>query len=162
VRRSGPPARRTPLAPGGPLLRVAWPIRDSRIANHVPPAKPRRPADTGPPERTRKLVRARSGGRCEWPDCFDLARHMHHRLNRKDGGRHGAMRERLNGAAWLAHCCPMHHALVTDPVGVERAYAEASGWLLREGMDARTVPILTGHSVHLVLFDNAGDWELAA
>lgn len=151
MKRSGPLARTAPLA------RVGWGRRESLVANRQS-GRPR-PRDTGPPERVRKLVRARSCGRCEWPGCGSLAQDMHHRLNRKDGGRHGEMRARLNGAAWLAHCCRYHHDLVTNPVGVDRCYAEASGWLLREGLDARVVPILVGHSPCLIVFDDSGGWQ---
>lgn len=154
VKRSGGLTRHTALVSRSTLNRS-----NSRIANREPAqTRPRRP-DTGPPERIRKLVRARSGGQCEWPDCGAMATDVQHRLGRKVGGRRGEMRERLNGAAWLAHCCRQHHEFITNPVGVDRVLVEESGWLLREGMDARVVPILTRHSLSLVLFDDLGDWQ---
>jgi hypothetical protein len=77
----------------------------------------KRPKDTGPKQSVTELVHKRSGGMCEWSGCTEPATDKHHRLNRKDGGRHGEMRDRLNGVAWLLHACRVHHAYVTSPFG---------------------------------------------
>lgn len=150
--RSAPPRRGQPLARGGPLRRTAITTR-------------RR--DTGPPQKTRDLVHKRSGDRCEWPGCRRMRRDVHHRLNRKDGGRFGEMRDRLNGAAWLLDACRHHHQLVTNPVGDDRILALHMGWVLEEftngqPTDALLVPVLTRHHPSPVLLDNRGDWALAA
>jgi hypothetical protein len=119
---------------------------------------PRRPRDTGPTPQVRALITARSGGRCEWPGCPRLATDIHHRLNRKAGGRHGEARERINSAAWLIAACRPHHDRVTSPVGAARVLAEHMGWLLREYQDAELTPVLTRHAPLPVLLTAAGTW----
>ncbi|GGM26631.1 hypothetical protein GCM10011608_09340 [Micromonospora sonchi] len=109
------------------------------VAKDVKP-KPRR--DTGPTRAVKNLVDARSGGMCEWPACPRPQQERHHRLNRKQGGRHGAAHDRINGAAWLLGACQLHHRRVTNPVGEARAEAERMGWILREHQDAETAPVL--------------------
>src|SRR5688572_2138184 len=64
-------------------------------------AMPKRAKDTGPKRSVEEMVDARSGGMCEWPTCPMPQVHRHHRLNRKQGGRHGEAKVRVNGAAWL-------------------------------------------------------------
>ena len=118
--------------------------------------KPRRGRNTGPTDKVRRIVDARSGGWCEWPTCRQPATDTHHRLNRKAGGRHGAMRQRINQPAWLLHACRLHHDYVTSPTGGDRVLCEAWGWLLREGNDALAVPVLTRHATRPVLLDDAG------
>jgi hypothetical protein len=140
------------------LIRRA-PLRRPVLAAQAPVP---RSADTGPTRKIRDLVHVRSGGRCEWPDCPNARLHVHHRLNRKDGGRHGAARVRLNAAAWLVDACYEHHARVTSAVGDVLAQARAMGWVLTEDQDARTTPILLRHHVAPVLLDDAGRWEIAA
>lgn len=156
------PARSTPMpARSAPMSR-------GKELRRTPPAetadKPRGRRDTGPTAKVRKLAYDRSGGWCEWPGCTKPRAELHHRLNRKDGGRHGEMRHRINQAAWLLAACSDHHRLVTSPVGADRELAESSGWLLREGpdQDARLVPVLTRHAPGPVLLDNRGNWQLAA
>lgn len=149
--RSAPLRRGKPLARGGPLRRTALETRSR---------------DTGPSPATRTLVHERSGDRCEWPDCPRMRKDVHHRLNRKDGGRHGEMRERLNGPAWLLDACRYHHRLVTNAAGDDLVLVESMGWRLREftnghPTDARTIPVLTRHHPDPVLLDNAGDWAVA-
>lgn len=147
--RGGPLVRRAPLARGGPLRRTAITTRGR---------------DSGPAQKTRDLVHKRSGGRCEWPGCWRMRSDVQHRLNRKDGGRHGEMRDRLNGAAWLLDICRHHH----DRIGnKDRLLAEDMGWVLREftngkPTDALLAPVLTRHHPDPVLLDNAGDWRVAA
>lgn len=96
-----------------------------------------------------------------------MRRDVHHRLNRKDGGRFGEMRDRLNGTAWLLDVCRHHHRLVTNPVGDDRTLALTMGWILEEftngqPTDALLVPVLTRHHPGPVLLDNAGDWRAVA
>ncbi len=113
-------------------------------------------AATGPKQSVRDLVRARSGGMCEWPLCPVEATDIHHRLGRKQGGRHGEARERINGAAWLLHACRPHHTAVTSPFGARRRAAREAGWLLLEHEDAAQVPVWTRHQDWPVLLDNQG------
>lgn len=163
-------ARSTPLARTGFLRRVAWPQAPSGLMP-TPAAVPVRGSGrakrrwaryTGPPARVRRLVRQRSLGRCEiaLPGCRHLADQIHHRLGRKAGGRHGAARTRVNGAAWLLDCCSPCHRQVTSPHGAALAVARGRGLLLREHEDARLVPVLGWRGVP-VLLDDAGGWRPA-
>lgn len=130
--------------------------------------------DTGPTARVRRLVYLRCGadlgprgrilepGWCEWPGCQAPRSDLHHRLNRKAGGRHGERADELNQPAWLLAVCRLHHGQVTSPSGAQLVEARALGWLLYEHEDARLVPVLTRHHSARVLLDNAGDWALCA
>lgn len=123
-----------------------------------PQAKPKRQADTGPKRSTRDLVRARSGGMCEWPGCPELQTDIQHRLGRKAGGRHGATKERINGPAWLIATCRLHHIYVTSPHGERREVAMRMGWLLLENQDAIAEPVMTRHDPEPVYLTPAGGW----
>lgn len=145
--------RRAELAEAGvvvPFTTLARP-QGSGLAS----VTPLRRDYTGPTDAVGELVDRRSGGVCEWPDCGRPQQDRHHRLNRKIGGRHGEMRERLNGAAWLLGCCRPHHNMVTSPFGGVLVKARAMGWLLREGQDALVVPVLTGRG-WVLLTDDGG------
>ena len=144
--------KRTELKRTKPLERktamVASPLARSRLhADQRPRVKPatRRPKDTGPTARVRALVRLRSQGWCEWPVCGRTATDVHHRLNRKAGGRHGEMARRINQPAWLLHACRDHHRAVTSPAGAALDLAHDTGWLLREGSDALLIPVSSRH-----------------
>ncbi|WP_250029709.1 hypothetical protein [Paractinoplanes maris] len=160
MKRSAMPARTKPLEQKSPLKRAtalnASPL--ARSAVHAREAKranqPKRARDTGPSKAVRALVAVRSEGWCEWHDCWLVAAEVHHRLNRKNGGRHGEAAVRINQPAWLLHACRRHHSLVTSPVGADRALARESGWLLHEHEDALSVPVLSRHG--LVLLENDG------
>lgn len=159
-------ARHSALKPGGPIQRVKAlvnknPLRRKKAmpAQGATLAKRPRRRSTGPKTSVCELVDKRSGRICEWPECGQPQADRHHRLNRKAGGRHGEMRERLNGAAWLLGACRPHHDMVTNPVGDVRQLAEDWGWLLREGQDAAQSPVMTCHSVEPVWLDNAGRWH---
>ncbi|MER7167255.1 hypothetical protein ABT336_14445 [Micromonospora sp. NPDC000207] len=130
----------------------------STLTNGTPARStfPTRKTNTGPTPSVRTLVAARSGGWCEWPGCPHTATDLHHRLNRKTGGRHGAAAARINGAAWLLAACRPHHEQVTSPTGDVRVRVEAMGWLLREHQDAETTPVLTRHHPLPVLLTAAG------
>lgn len=117
--------------------------------------------DSGPTQKVRQYVRDRSGGWCEWSGCGNAATDIHHRLNRKAGGRHGETRRRINQPGWLLHVCRSHHMVVTNPVGEVRVTVVAMGWVLLEGEDARVVPVQTRHHPGPVLLDDAGDWSPA-
>lgn len=167
MKRSGPPQRRTPLtSKGGGLKRSGIkrtaPLKASTgratITAEVKP-KPRR-KDTGPDQATRDIVHGRSGGWCELrlPGCTGLAEHVHHRLGRKDGGRRGEMRERLNGPGNLVDACAHCHGLVTSPKEPKLTEYRNAGYVLIEGQDGREVPILTIHSPTPILLRDDGTW----
>lgn len=144
--------RRTELADAG----VVAPFTTLRRAVAAGMATLRR-AYTGPSDAVCPMVDRRSGGVCEWPGCHRPQQDRHHRLNRKQGGRHGEMRDRLNGAAWLLGCCRPHHNMVTSPFGGILVKARAMGWLLREGQDAPLVPVLTGRGWVLLTDDGRAE-----
>lgn len=100
---------------------------------------------TGPKRTVLEVVNERAGELCEFPECCSRWTDTHHRLNRKNGGRHGEAHERINGAAWLLKVCRLHHRLVTSPVGAERKRVKDMGWLLLEHQDALRMPVLTRH-----------------
>lgn len=114
---------------------------------------------TGPKQSTTKLLRKRSGKQCEWPGCGRPATEKHHRLNRKQGGRHGEGHVRVNGVAWLLDSCGIHHAYVTSPEGERRKVAERMGWLLREYQDATQVPVQTRHDPEPAWLSDDGRWH---
>jgi hypothetical protein len=177
VKRSALGSRTAPLARGKALARTALPrgtsvLRRSPLPSAGAPdtGKPLRvsrnggaPA-AGPSAKTRRLVYARAGksgewpGGCEYPGCTRARTELHHRLNRKDGGRHGAACVRINGAAWLLAVCRVHHRLVTSACGAVLAQARADGWVLMEHQDAAVTPVLTRHHDLPVLLDDVGDW----
>lgn len=121
--------------------------------------KPKRPRNTGPKRSVVSLLKARSGGVCEWIGCNRPATDKHHRLNRKAGGRHGQMAERINGVEWLLDACRLHHAYVTSAHGVALERARRYGWLLLEGQNAATVPVRTRHHSLPVLLTPDGLWK---
>lgn len=157
LRRNKRLARGAPLAGGGPLRRSGVASSSGR-------------RDTGPRVSVSRMVRCRAAGGdcesppwCEWPGCARRGSQSHHRLNRKVGGRHGAGRERVNGAAWLLRCCAEHHRAVTSQHGEALAVAKAMGWVLDEWRDgaptvAEQVPVLTRHWPTPVLLCADGDW----
>lgn len=129
------------------LRRRAWIRRVAIVRRHV---------YTGPTAMVRALVRKRAGHECEWPVCGRVGTDYHHRLNRKQGGRHGERREQINQASWILLCCRTHHTLVTSPSGEGRVAARMSGWLLYEEENALEVAVHTRHG--WVLLDDEGGW----
>lgn len=149
MKRTQLPASTTPLQRKTPLG------GRSKFGNAPKPAARKRPKNTGPSSKVRTLVAKRSGGLCESATCFQAATDLHHRLNRKAGGRHGVMADLINQAAWLLHACRTHHDAVTSPHGEARSRAIATGWLLLEGQDARHVPVVSRHG-RVYLTDDGG------
>jgi hypothetical protein len=121
--------------------------------------KPNRARYTGPTRAVCRLVDARSGGRCEWPDCPAAQAHRHHRLNRKMGGRHGEAQKRLNSAAWVVAACGPHHDHVTSASGDALDSVRDCGWVLTEQQDATLVGVHTCHDPGPVWLDNNGGWS---
>lgn len=117
-----------------------------------------RPRNTGPKRPVLEVVNERAGALCEFYECIARWADTHHRLNRKQGGRHGEMAERINGAEWLLKACRFHHRLVTSPVGAERKRVMDLGWLLLEHQDALRVPVLTRHDEEPIWLLPSGEW----
>jgi hypothetical protein len=157
--------KRSPLNPMSPKRRATLaaagvPNPFSTLAGSVGiQHPPKRHRNAGPAQATVTLLRARSGGVCEFPDCRKAATDKHHRLNRKAGGRRGAMAERINGVAWLLDACRTHHAYVTSPHGEALTWARRFGWVLVEGQDALLVPVLVRHSASAVFLSADGAWS---
>lgn len=110
---------------------------------------------TGPTRKVRRLVHDRANGVCEWPGCARVGTDYHHRLNRKQGGRHGVRAEQINQASWIVLCCRTHHDDVTSPSGERRQAALDMGWLLLERETAAEVPIAMDGG-HYLLDDDGG------
>lgn len=98
------------LKPGGPLR----PVSEKRLAAAggwlASTFLPKRSKPAVPPAR-RKSLAERSGGQCEaqLPGCSGPATDPHHRITRKDGGRHGEAKERSDRMSALLHLCrPCH------------------------------------------------------
>lgn len=163
--RRTPLSRRRPLRASTPLQRRV-PLRSRQsdgervVAVGAEPElariRRRRASRTGPDRATCLLVDRRSGRVCEWPGCGQPQTDRHHRLNRKQGGRHGEAVVRVNGAAWLLGACRTHHAYVTSPHTERLIVARANGWVLREHEDATQVPVLTCHDPYRVWLSNDG------
>lgn len=150
--------RRAKLAAAG-LSNPFSTLAGSVGIQHTPDPKSKKTKNTGPKRSVVTLLRARSGGLCEFPDCGKPATEKHHRLNRKYGGRHGQMAERINGVAWLLDACSWHHAYVTSAHGEALAWARRFGWVLVEGQDALLVPVLVRHSPSVVFLAGDGGWS---
>lgn len=116
------------------------------------------PEGTGPSEYTRALVRDRAGYYCEWLACRTPGTDIHHRLNRKAGGRNRAGHERVNSPAYLLLACRHHHDLVTSAYGPRLREARDRGWLLTEDLDGEAVPVLTRHRPEPVWLLTDGTW----
>jgi hypothetical protein len=101
-------------------------------------------------------------GWCEWPGCNQPRTDLHHRLNRKDGGRFGEMDVEVNCASYLLAVCRHHHNGVTSQSGDRLELVKAMGWVLIEGQNARLVKVQTRHAPAPVLLDDAGKWTVAA
>jgi hypothetical protein len=102
---------------------------------------PKRPAPAVPPAR-RLTLAERSGGVCEaqLPDCWGRAVEPHHRITRKDGGRHRtakARSDRLSNLLDLCRCC--HAQVHAYPA---RSYGWRCGWLVMEKSDPSQRPVL--------------------
>lgn len=103
------------------------------------------PEGTGASPYTRALIVWRAGHYCEWQSCRTPGSDIHHRLNRKAGGRHGLMHDRLNSTAALLLVCRRHHEQITSAHGMLLGDARDRGWLLREHQHPEDVPVWTRH-----------------
>ena len=113
MKRSGPPARKTPLKAKAPMRRTS----DEQPKRRATPREHRQQAEFS--EAVKDAVRRRSMGRCEFPQCMWRAVHFHHRLMRSHGG--------PGTAENCAHLCRHHH----DHVHANPAESYANGMLVR-------------------------------
>lgn len=153
MKRGGPPASRTPLTSSTPLSRSSSLSRTglSRKAPQGPGDGPRhssplpsaRPKVTTEERRGRKLLRSRSGGRCEIGGTCP-AQEAHHRQNRSQGGTWDVVN--------LLHLCHAHHLHVTT----NPAAARQQGWAVLSTDDpARTPAWLAGRGFTYLRPDGA-------
>lgn len=88
----------------------------------------------GVPVATRNLIWDRDSYECR--RCYRIGEQIHHRHARQMGG---TRRPWVNQPANLVLLCASCHAWIES----HRALAEERGWLVREGTDPATVPLLT-------------------
>lgn len=132
LQRTTPLVRHTPLSPGKGLARSPWPRHQPPIPRTPagePPKARKRPSRTGE-SRARKLVYARSGGRCEVQIpgiCLGPGMNWHHILDRKHGGPWAVWNGlHVCGSGSPGHGC--HGTLTTPPPG-RAAEFERNGWI---------------------------------
>lgn len=107
------------LKQGGPLR----PMSDKRLAKlggwALSTFAPKRPQPAVPPQR-RKTLSDRSGKVCEarLPGCWGRATDPHHRVTRKDGGRHGQAKQQSDQLSNLLHLCRSCHDYAHGPMSV--------------------------------------------
>jgi hypothetical protein len=114
--------------------------------------------DGTPSPAHRALVVWRANGYCEWPGCRSPGSDVHHRLNRKAGGRAGASADRVNAPSALVVACRRHHHTVTSAHGGGYTDARRRGWVLHEHEDPAATPILTRHRLEPVYLTDDGGW----
>lgn len=145
MKRGGRLTRRTPLMAKSPLRRFTE-LRTSGLPRQ---ASGELPEGGAPRSRSRghriavdasKVVKARSGGRCEirQVSCWGAATQMHHRITQKSGGRHGAAARRSDRPSNLLHVCFWCHDVVTKSPGASRIV----GHSLLEGQDPAKESVL--------------------
>lgn len=135
------------LTRNAPLRRIQALRRVAIVRPHV---------YTGPSPKVRSLVRMRADHTCEWPGCGLVGTDLHHRLNRKVGGRYRDRRTELNQASWILLVCRSHHDRVTSASGEALAEARGKGWVLMEHQNAAQEPVDTVHG--RVLLCDDGSW----
>ena len=113
---------------------------------------PSRRSNTGPSKETVALVKARSGGRCEFPGCGKPATERHHRYERGMGG---TSLPWVNDASNLLDSCHYHNQWASNHRPTE---AREMGWLLKHLDRPLQVPVQTRHDELPVWLDNNGGW----
>ena len=128
--------------------------RRERVLDRAPQIRSR-PKDTGPSRKARRSLADRSGGFCEFPACWRLAEHDHHRGARGMGG---SSNPAVNALSAQLHYCAIHHAYVE----ANPAEAYANGWKVRRGTKKPgDVLVLTRHSPFPVLLNDEGGYQPA-
>lgn len=144
--------KRTALKRGTKRLKTYSPLRrftELRTSGLPRQASGELPEGGAPRSRSRghriavdasKVVRTRSGGRCEirQASCWGAATQMHHRITQKSGGRHGAAARRSDRPSNLLHVCFWCHDVVTKSPGASRIV----GHSLLEGQDPAKQSVL--------------------
>lgn len=102
---------------------------------------------TGPTQKQRGAVKARSNGHCE--RCWQTAVQIHHRKPRKLGG---TRRTEINNLSNLVALCLDCHQWVES----YRATARATGWLVPEWADPASVPLIDLGGTTRQLDDDGG------
>lgn len=112
---------------------------------------------TGPTSAVITIVRERSNGRCEFPNCGRPAQDPHHRLERGMGGRGPKGPDFINTVPNILAACRHHNQWVSN--GQPRE-AERMGWLLREGDHPTQVPVQTCHDDLPIYLADDGSFSL--
>lgn len=152
----GKPLRRTGLANrGGPLAKISA-KRLAALGGFTRSSfSPKSSSKPAVPAARRKTLADRSAGWCEprIPEagCWGRATDPHHRITRKDGGRHGQAKERSDQLSDLVHSCRPCHRWVHD----HPAKARDRGLLLKEHQIPTAEPVL--YRGDLVYLDDAGE-----
>ena len=107
---------------------------------------------TGPSRAVVELVRARSGGRCEFPRCRRRATDPHHRYERGMGG---TAVEWVNNASNILAACRYHNDWCSNQYPQD---AEDMGWRLRHGDRPWLVSVMTRHDERPIYLDDCGSW----
>ena len=134
-------------------LRRSTPLRAKARMKRSEPGQTtrKRVRNTGPSQKVRDDVKARSGGVCE--RCNQAkATEVHHRLGRRNGG---SRDPRINWLSNLSHLCSPCHRWAT----VNRTDPHMEGWVLFSGDCPRHVPALVGPRPGIWrTFDDEGGW----
>lgn len=144
MKRSGPPARRTPLK------RSAGPKTPPPASK---PATGRSRAATGPSEETRAAVIARAGGICEV--CGEKPTRDYSIHHRRPRGMGGTRNPATNSPANLMYVCGSGTTGCHGRIESERKWAGALGYLLRSGAEPIEEPIVL-HGRRRVYLDPSG------
>jgi 5-methylcytosine-specific restriction protein A len=137
VKRSPPPARRTPLERGAPL------VAGARIGHAEPDPD-------WPAARAVALRRDRSCRRCAHPTATDV----HHRIARGMGGTSDPERHHITRLVSLCRSC--HRWVHDHPTDATR-----EGWTVRRGGDCAVIPIRTEAGVLRLTGDGAATLRAA-
>ena len=152
------PPRKTPLTSSTPLSRTSLPPRTTPmprtgrkpVGARSKPLSSARPKQTAEERRGRKLLRLRSGGRCEIGSGCP-GQEAHHRQNRSQGGSWDV--------ANLLHLCHAHHLHVTT----HPAAARQQGWAVLSTDDPADVPVwLAGRGFTYLTADGGTSTERSA
>jgi len=113
---------------------------------------------TGPSAKVRRIVRERSGGVCEFPDCGRVAVDPHHRFERGMGGVGSKGPDWINNASNILAACRHHNDWVSNQQPHE---AWVMGWRLKPGELPQETPVQLAGGTFL-LDDDGGKTEVPA
>jgi 5-methylcytosine-specific restriction protein A len=148
LRRVTPLQNSTPIARHTPMRRATQPLARSAFVQKAPRAKLT--------SRQRKPVEEPSEGWCEvrlWEICTGRATDTAHRLGEGMGGRHGTAAEVNDRPSNVLRSCRACHRWCHEwPILARRV----GGWLLRNGDDPLTTPVLYRGEEWVLLDDEGG------